>query len=153
MTAPRPRPTPIAAPRLRPARPLEGGDTGCSVTGRSAVAGAGGAGTAACRPLRGPPVGGGAGRAPAIGIGPVSSARSVRTAGSSTLPGSGEPGRRAGGGVIAGDGRAGSDLEQLGLLVLDRRVDVPDVLGREVVELLLRAAHLVLARLAVLRDA
>src|SRR3954462_14284842 len=156
MIAPRPRPTAIAAPRLRPARPLDGGSGGCSVTGSSSVRSGAGAGASGGAAGGGVPVaggGGGAGRAPTIGMGPGSSgAESGCTGGSRTVPGSDGPGRRAGGNVM-GRGSAGSDLEQLALLVLDRLVDLVDVLRGQVLELLLRAAHLVLARLAVLGDA
>src|ERR687890_1498230 len=152
MTAPSPRPTRIAGTMSRPARPgflagvgtrsgptdsvVETGTSTCVVLGSrgdgSAVAGSGtgsGAVRSSVTARGGSGGGGGAGRRPTSGIGPVS-----------------------GSGVMAG-GPDGSHLEELGLLVLDRLVDAVHVLGGQVVELLLRAAHVVLAGLAVLGDA
>src|SRR4051794_21307070 len=132
MTAPRPRPTPIAAPRSRPARPGGGaaGASGPTTASSETTTGGRGGGSGG---------GGGTGRAPTIGIGPVSSGRSLPgrrsphaavgwtppggAAGTSTVPGSVGRGGRADG-VVMGSGGPGSDLEQFGLLVLDRLVDV-----------------------------
>src|SRR5919107_4282242 len=148
MTAPRPTPTPIAATMSRPARPAFFAD-GCTRSGPTdsvvetgtstgAVCGSRGDGSGVAGSCTGTGAvrssvtarggGGGVGRRPTVGIGPVS-----------------------GSGVMGG-GPVGSDLEQLGLLVLDRLVDAVHVLGGQVVELLLRAVHVVLAGLAVLGD-
>src|SRR4051794_25004062 len=122
MIAASPSPTPIAAPRSRPARPDGGGAAGPPAPPSPAAAvGVRGGG------------GGGAGRAPTIEIGPVSSCwrpPAGSATGSSTVPGSGGPGRPVDG-VVMAEGAAGSDLEQLALLVLDRLVDVVHVLGGE----------------------
>src|SRR4051794_3230656 len=151
MTAPSPRPTPMAATMSRPARPgffvgpatrsaptdsvVDVGTSTCGVPGSRRVGSAAAASCTGSGAVRSSVAarggGGGAGRRPTIGIGPVSGSRS---------------------GVMAG-GPAGSDLEELGLLVLDRLVDAVHVLGGQVVELLLGAAHVVLAGLAVLGDA
>src|SRR5690349_23221061 len=97
MTAPSPRPTPMAAGRLRPARVRRsGGGTGCIGTGSSGE--------------------------------PPSASWSV---------------------VIWSCGRP-SDLEELGLLVLDELVDRGDVLLGDLLQLLLGPRDVVLADLAVL---
>src|ERR671920_259670 len=149
MTAPSPRPTPIAATMSRPARPgflagvgtrsgptdsvVDVGGSVCVVPDSRpdgpGVAGSGTGSGAVRSSVTARGGGGGTGRRPTSGIGPVS-----------------------GSGVMAGR-PDGSHLEELGLLVLDRLVDAVHVLGGQVVELLLRAAHVVLAGLAVLGDA
>src|SRR5215207_968318 len=165
-TAPSPSPTPIAAPRLRPARlpagrSVVGRSDSSRTTGSSADVGSS-SGTGA-------PTGGGAGRLrsrptgpvsprgrskPGIERGPVSGATRAPKRGNGSVPGPEGPGRSAGrGGVMGRRAVEGSDLEQLGLLVLHRLVDAVHVLLGEVVELLLRATDVVLTGLAVLGDA
>src|SRR4051794_27503205 len=160
ITAPRLSPTPIAAPRLRPARL----PAGRSVVGTSAASSGAGssAATCTCSPDS---RGAGAGRSPTIGTGPVSPPREPWRArgavsplpraprGNRSVPRSDDPGRSAAGGGVIGGEPSGSDLEQLGLLVLHRVVDAVGVLGGQVVELLLGTTDVVLARLAVLDEA
>src|SRR5690242_7941074 len=135
---------PIAATRLRPARELFFGGTsdwpGCPLPLTAGVAASGACGGCEAGPTR---------RAPTARFGAVEAA---------ALPSSGSvmttglPSRslvKPQLGVAPG---TGSNLQQLGFLVLDQLVDVGHVSRGQFVELALRPADVVLARLAVLGE-